>query len=325
LLIKPVEDKLINRSITIIPDGKLSYIPFDALLYSLPEKIDKLDFKNLDYLIKKFSFNYCYSAGLYLNNFKTEKRAGKKLLAFAPVYGDYKNSGDDEYNRLAPLTGITDEVKSIAKYIKSQLFTGEKATESNFKNNYKDYDILHLAMHAILNDSLPLFSKLAFSPETNNLHTEDGWLTTSELYNLKLSSRLSVLSACNTGSGTIMEGEGVISLARGFFYAGCPSVVMTLWEVEDRSGAEIMSEFYRLLNAGKKKHEALRLAKLKHIEEANPVTAHPHAWLCYVTIGNTDALYSSNDYYFFIVILIILIGVVIDQLYKNKKARKIRA
>ncbi|NQU85480.1 MAG: CHAT domain-containing protein, partial [Mariniphaga sp.] len=134
-----------------------------------------------------------------------------------------------------------------------------------------------------------------------------------------------VLSACNTGSGQLREGEGVISLARGFFYAGCPSIVMTLWEVEDRSGAEIMGEFYRLLNAGKKKHEALRLAKLKHIENANPVTAHPHVWLCYVSIGNTDALNTSKDFYFFIAILLILIIILADQLNKNKKARKIRA
>jgi CHAT domain-containing protein len=325
LLIKPVEQKLANKSVTIIPDGKLNYIPFDALLFNRPQNTEKLDFKNLDYLIKKFSFNYCYSIGLYLNKYKTEKHADKKLLAFAPIYGEYKKSAGDEFNHLTPLSGIIDEVKSISKKIESKVFIGENATESNFRNNYKDYDILHLAMHAILNDSIPMFSKLAFSPETDSSKHEDGWLTTSELYNLKLNSRLAVLSACNTGSGVLMEGEGVISLARGFFYAECPSVIMTLWEVEDRSGAEIMSEFYRLLNAGKKKPEALRLAKLKHIKEADPVTAHPHVWLSYVSIGKPEALYSSKDYYFFIIILVVLIIVVIDQLYKNKKARKSRA
>jgi len=83
-----------------------------------------------------------------------------------------------------------------------------------------------------------------------------------------------------------------------------------------------MGEFYHLLKAGKKKNEALRLAKLKHIENANPVTAHPHVWLCYVTIGNTDALNTSNDIYFFIGILVVLLGILADQLVKNKKARK---
>jgi hypothetical protein len=122
-----------------------------------------------------------------------------------------------------------------------------------------------------------------------------------------------------------MEGEGVISIARGFFYAGCPSVVMTLWEVEDRSGAEIMSEFYRLLNAGKKKPEALRLAKLKHIKDSDPVTAHPHVWLGYVSIGDAEPLYTSNDYYFFIIILASVIIIAIDKFLRNKKARKFRA
>jgi CHAT domain-containing protein len=211
------------------------------------------------------------------------------------------------------------------KYIKSKTFLGSTATESNFMKRYQDFDILHLAMHAIINDSLPMFSKLAFSPEADSTSASDGWLTTSEIYNLQLNSRLSVLSACNTGSGTLLDGEGVISLARGFLYAGCPSFVMTLWEVEDRSGAEIMGEFYRLLRAGKRTNQALRLSKLKHIESASPVTAHPHVWLNYVTIGKTDALYKGNDLYFFVIILIMLIGIIADQVIKMKKARKNQA
>ena len=325
LLIQPVENKLRGRIVTIIPDGRMSYIPFDALLYNKPAQVTKLDFKNLDYLIKKFTFNYSYSANLYLNKFNTEKRAGKELLAFAPQYGEFNKNADAEFNQLPPLTGIMNEVKGISEQIKSRVFAGDEATESNFRKNYSNYDILHLAMHAIINDSVPMFSKLAFAPENDSVQSEDGWLTTSEIYNLRLNARLSVLSACNTGSGVLREGEGVISLARGFFYAGCPSVVMTLWEVEDRSGASIMEDFYRFLKAGKKKPVALRLAKLKHLKDSNPVSAHPHVWLSYVTIGNSDALYASNDYYFFIAILIILAAIAIDQLYKNKKARRNRA
>ncbi|VAW20303.1 hypothetical protein MNBD_BACTEROID01-1187, partial [hydrothermal vent metagenome] len=105
-------------------------------------------------------------------------------------------------------------------------------------------------------------------------------------------------------------------------YAGCPSVIMTLWEIEDRSGAPIMDEFYRILSNGKKKPVALRMAKLKHLENADPLKAHPHFWLGYVTIGNTDAMYTSNDMYFFLIIVVIFIAVVIDQIIRHKKTRR---
>ncbi len=324
ILIQPLEPRIKDKTITLIPDDIL-HIPFDALLYDLPLEVDTLNFKNLDYLVRKFTFNYSYSAHLYMNRFNTRKRAEKNILAFAPEYGITNEFADHEYSQLAPLEGIRDEVNALSDYRKTSLFTGKEATESNFRKHAADYDILHLAMHALINDSFPMFSKLAFTPEAPGSVTSPGWLYTEEIYNLKLNARLSVLSACNTGSGPLKEGEGAISLARGFFYAGCPAVVMTLWEVEDRSGAEIMREFYRLLKKGKKKHEALRMAKLKHLENANPVTAHPHVWLCYVTIGNSDALHTSRDFYFFLILLGVLTGILIDQLRRNRKARKIRA
>ena len=77
-----------------------------------------------------------------------------------------------------------------------------------------------------------MYSRLAFSKPMKNT-TEDGWLNTSEIYNMQLNARMAVLSACNTGSGKLQKGEGVMSLARGFLYAGCPSIIMTLWEVRN--------------------------------------------------------------------------------------------
>ncbi len=320
-LIEPVKDKIPNRIVTIIPDGKLSYIPFDALLYEKPEP-NRINFRNLPYLIRKYTFNYSYSANLYLSNSQKKKETPHDLLAFAPGYQSNGNVADEEFNTLLPLTGITEEVENISKNIDAKILTGDEATESNFRKLYQGYDILHLAMHALLNDSLPMFSKLAFSPPPVVSENDDGWLSTLEIYNLHIKARLAVLSACNTGSGVLKEGEGVISLARGFFYAGCPSIIMTLWEIEDRSGAPIMDEFYRILSNGKKKPVALRMAKLKHLENADPLKAHPHFWLGYVTIGNTDAMYTSNDMYFFLIIVVIFIAVVIDQIIRHKKTRQ---
>ena len=110
-----------------------------------------------------------------------------------------------------------------------------------------------------------------------------------------------------------------MSLARGFLYAGCPSIIMTLWEVEDESGAEIMRSFYRFLANGKNKADALRLAKLEHIENADPLKAHPHFWLAYVAVGNTSPLFMGKDLYFIGIVVVIILALVIDQLRRRRK------
>ncbi len=107
---------------------------------------------------------------------------------------------------------------------------------------------------------------------------------------MKLNAQLAVLSACNTGKGKLLGGEGVLSLSRGFFYAGVPSVIMTLWAVEDRSGADLMTSFYKYLAEGKTKDEALRLAKVDYLKSSDQMRSHPHFWAAYMSIGNTTLL-----------------------------------
>lgn len=113
-----------------------------------------------------------------------------------------------------------------------------------------------------------------------------------------------------------------MSMARGFIYAGCPSVVMTLWQVEDKSGVNIMSDFYRYLSKGKRKDVALRMAKLNHLENSDPLTAHPHFWLGYVTIGNAEPLYTSKDVYFVVFLFISVILILLDYHYRKKRRQK---
>jgi CHAT domain-containing protein len=223
----------------------------------------------------------------------------------------------------SPLPGAGEEVKKVSDYIQTTSFANFLAQENTFKKEAPDFDILHLAMHTIINDSLPMFSKLVFSkPDKNS--TDDGFLNTYEIYNMKLNARLAVLSACETGSGKLQKGEGVMSLARGFIYAGCPSIVMTLWQVEDKSGVNIMADFYSYLSKGKRKDVALRMAKLKHLESSDPLTAHPHYWLGYVNIGDSEPLYASNDIYFVIFLFIAILVVFFDWYYRKKKPRKLR-
>jgi CHAT domain-containing protein len=316
-LLAPSAELISGKHLTIIPDDKLSYIPFDALLSAMPDT-SKMDFRNLNYLVYDYPVNYSYSSTLLFNYFEADKHVSKKLLAFSPNYDYPEDTLTSPGEKLSPLPGAKTEVNLLNRYISSDLYVDAMASEKNFKKLAPGYDILHLAMHTILNDSLPMFSRLAFAkPATGE--KEDGWLNTHEIYNMKLKARMAVLSACNTGKGRLQKGEGVMSLARGFLYAGCPSIIMTLWEVEDLSGTEIMQDFYNFIAKGKEKDDALRLAKLKHIQEADPLKAHPHYWLGYVNIGNREPLYSNRDIYFILIVVFALVLVIIDQIVRNRR------
>lgn len=314
-LLEPSLDIIRDKRITIIPDGILSYIPFEALLTHEAEK-SHIRYHDLPYLILDYPVNYAYSSELYLRESTKPSFRRSNTIAFAP---DYKNAryADESIPQLASIPGIFEEVKYLTQKIRANSFIEKEATEGHFRKYAGEYDILHLAMHTLINDSVPLFSRLAFFPGGDDDLHDDGWLNTSDIYSLNLKARMAVLSACNTGSGILRRGEGVMSLARGFLYAGCPAVVMTLWEVEDRSGTEIMKEFYRNLKSGKSKDIALRNAKLKHIQNADPLMSHPHFWLGYITIGQTEPLFSGNEIYFFGTLILIVILLIADHFRKK--------
>ena len=321
-LLKPVAQKLGGKSLTIIPDDKLSYIPFDALLSQMPDT-SMMNFRDLNYLVREYAINYSYSATLLYDYFNQNKTSTKKMLVFSPEYDPQSPYVDPETSKqyfFSPLPGAKEEVKGISRFIKADSFGSLLAQENTFKEKAQDFDILHLAMHTILNDSLPMFSKLVFS-KPNETSNEDGYLNTYEIYNMKLNARLAVLSACETGTGKLQKGEGVMSMARGFIYAGCPSIVMTLWQVEDKSGVKIMEDFYRYLTKGKRKDVALRMAKLKYLENSDPLTSHPYLWLGYVNIGNPEPLRTSKDVYFVIFLFISFLLVFADWYFRKRPGK----
>lgn len=315
-LIQPLAlDKRITDLI-IIPDGSISYIPFDALLCK-PNMETVIDYRRLNYLVYDYSASYSYSAKLHFEYFKSERKHNKSILAYAPDYSEievdlnkaaYRNR---QVNRtiLRPLPGAKDEVLGLAKMQKCKAFIGQEASERSFKDLAVNYDILHLAMHTIINDSIPMFSKLVFSTPSDTI--EDGYLNTQEIYNLKLDARLAVLSACNTGTGKLRSGEGVMSLSRAFLYAGCPSIVMTLWEVEDKVSANLMLNFYKYLFKGYSKAEALRKAKMDHIKTADPLKAHPYFWQGYILVGDPSPIKLNNN----VIIAILMFSVVLIVLW----------
>jgi len=147
------------------------------------------------------------------------------------------------------------------------------------------YRLLHLATHGQANDELGDYSFLAFGGDRDSVQNE--FLYVRDLYDLSLLADLVVLSACETGTGEWQRGEGIISLARAFAYAGARSIVTTLWSVNDRRSKELMIAFYGGLGKGMTREEALWRAKYEMLE--SDASAHPFFWAGYILIGEDGA------------------------------------
>jgi CHAT domain-containing protein len=173
-------------------------------------------------------------------------------------------------------------------------------------------------MHTSIDDANPLSSKLSFYP-LDEL-PEDDVLHTYEIYNMKLKGFMAVLSACSTGSGKLQKGEGVISLARAFAFAGMPSVVMTLWDVEDITSGYIIPDFYNILSKGFRKDQSLRLSKLNYIRAASrEIEAHPAFWAGFVIYGNKQPFRHTRleIYIILLIILVLLMAIISTVLIKR--------
>ncbi|WP_157638051.1 CHAT domain-containing protein [Flexithrix dorotheae] len=310
-------DKLI-----IIPDGVLAYIPFESLISKKPQS-RILDYKNLKYLINEYTTSYVYSSDFLLKS-TTKPGGAPEVLAFS--FTDPKElTGNTEpaaYRRnLGMLLGAPMEIMAISKMFEGNYFMGENATEKNFKQKAKEFDIIHLAIHGFAERGNNGEAYLVFRDSLDG--EEDGVLYDYELYNLNLNASLTFLSACESGVGKVQKGEGVLSMGRGFAYAGCPSIIMSLWQVHDKFALEIVDEFYKNINEQKLVNESLRNAKLRYLEKADERTAHPAYWAPLVFVGKQDLKYGNNfkNIYFSIGILgmAIIVGFLFQKKSKSKK------
>jgi CHAT domain-containing protein len=326
MLIRPFENRIKGKRLIIIPDGELGYLSFDMLLAERPAQKPE-SYHNLNWLINDYPLSYSSSATIFFEQLNLRsKKVRKNLLAFAPSYDflrNRRNAGpsDSILMRLSPMVGTKEEVSAIAGLFSAKIRFDSKATETYFKDHAGEYNILHLAMHTIVDDQNPLYSKLIFTPDPTD-STNDGFLNTYELFNLSLPGQLAVLSACNTGSGKLERGEGILSLARGFFYAGIPNVVMTLWEIEDHSSADLMAIFYENLKKGEPSDIALQKAKITYLKNANKLLSHPYFWAGYVNIGKPGTVNASvgeNSMYYVLGGIFMLVLMALAYFFINKR------
>ena len=305
ILIKPVEQKISNtKNLIIIPDGILYYLPFEALLSEKVKIKEDINYSGLPYLVKKFNISYLFSTSFLQPRTETRKNS-YSFAGFAPVFSD-KNNGlikkikndstiaqlkraiEINNKKYSELPETKNEVEGILALFKKNNLSGidfisENAKEEVLKSDsMKNYYFIHIATHGFINEEKPKLSGIIFTDQ-NNSPGQDGILYPDEIYNLNLNADLVVLSACESGLGKVIKGEGIIGLTRGFIYAGAKNIVVSLWQVADKSTSELMIEFYKEILSGKNFSTALREAKLKLIRGGK--YSYPLEWSPFILIG----------------------------------------
>jgi CHAT domain-containing protein/tetratricopeptide (TPR) repeat protein len=274
----------IDRLILIL-DDVMAYIPFEILLRTQPAQgIQSFKPSQLDYLFEDYSISYSYSSTLLLENWKTPKRSYKgNFIGFAPSFSKPMAEAvrDCASGDLYSLKCSVNEIDAIQDLMGGETISDASANLPAFEQEAPGYRILHLATHACSDESNPKFSKIYFSDEA---------ISNIDISTLNLPAELAVLSACNTGSGKLIKGEGLMSLSKGFINAGCPSTLMSLWSVDDCTTSDIMLRFYEKLKKGLAKDEALKQAKIEYLNAADSPHQHPYYWAAFVQMGNFQAI-----------------------------------
>ena len=282
-----------NSKIIVIPHKLMYYVPFETLM------------KDKKYLIENYEVMYSYSYRFYFSRRNNGNSSKKGLLAFAPVFGSgktkkqnvaqfkYKNLRSahffNEDDKLAELPESENEVKEVSKMflinkIPAELFLRSKASKKHFIDKHSEYNYIHLATHGFINERKPSLSGLFFYKEEAQ---NNSILYTSESYNLKLNAKLLVLSSCESGLGKSINGEGILSISKGFLYSGTQNVIQSLWKVFDKHTKDLMVEFYKQHLNGFSISKSLQIAKLKLISK--DFSSFPKNWGGFVLVGSQSS------------------------------------
>jgi len=295
LVPEDVYDKIKGKKIIVAADGTLQNIPFEALLSNAED--------NSSYFIKTNEISYVYSFSYLLSNTKKKRNPAHTFLGFAPQ--NFKDKS------LAVLSNSVNEVSSINSIFSDTVFIKENATKANFISNFENYKIVHLATHSGSSNTEKPW--LAFNDEKVNLN---------EIYGTHNQADLVVLSACKTSQGELKTGEGVMSLARGFFFSGTNSVISTLWNINDKTTQELMHSFYMNVKKGQTKSNALHQSKLAYLSAHVGSMASPFYWSSFVLIGDANVIAIERKFNWTLpVLLLLVVGLILIGVYFGKRPR----
>jgi CHAT domain-containing protein len=257
---QPLEASIGLSKVIVVAHGALHYLPFAALMGADGKLL--IDQYNLRFLPSATVLKYLKPA--------VQSKEGLLLALGNPDLGDPR----------LDLQFAEDEARTVTKlFPQSRLLVRKDASESNLKKAGSVFSLIHFATHGKFEADEPLRSGLYLAKDAEN----DGVLTVSELYSMRLDTDLVTLSACETGLGKVSNGDDVVGLTRGFLYAGSRSIIASLWSVDDKATATLMETFYDNLSK-LSKQDALRAAQMK-TRDAFP---HPFFWAAFQLTGRAD-------------------------------------
>jgi CHAT domain-containing protein/Tfp pilus assembly protein PilF len=291
LLVAPAASSLANvTNLIIAPDRALHLLPFEVLLTN-EGALAGGSLQALPFLVQRYAVTYVPSATALASlrdNPQDRRGRGGETLRFV-AFADPPLDATSLPSRLPPLPGARREVLEIASQYRADeamVFLGADASEENVKTggHLQQASRIHFATHAIVDEALPELTALVLAARPDS--GEDGFLHAYELFDLKLGADVVVLSGCDTGLGREISGEGLIGLTQALFFAGARSVVVSLWPVADAASPSLMPEFYRRIDGGMSKAEALRQTKLRM--KASERWAHPFYWAQFILVGDGE-------------------------------------
>ncbi len=290
IIFKPLLPYLGNvTDLIIIRDKGLNNVVFETLLTK--KYMD--NWKGEAYLMDNYNMVYTYSLAskVAMDQLQKSKSKPQYEMGVFVAYPDEENDlGNWGCGGNAQLSSMENAMRKFtqSKFDSTELLFPTRASATLFKEKGINCKISHFILHGcFLEENHPLTNFLQFTPNEK----EDGRLTIADIYNLQLKNQLAVLSSCKTADGLQRGNEGLQSIARAFYYSGCPTVVAAMDNLEDEPTSILLSYFYQNVRAGDKIHEALNKAKKSYLKEASAKTAHPKYWANIICIGNTDPLF----------------------------------
>lgn len=308
-LVRPVLP--LQKSVIVVQDGVLNYISFAGLLSEMPTQY--FDFRTQPYMLWAHDISYCYSMSLFRELQQKQKTETEKSFVFAPIFNDQ--------GAVQQLVFNEEEARDVARQTSAQILLGENCTVPAVRRqlaNTSDYQVMHFATHGVADVANGTNSYLNFAgpPDSNRFYAR-------ELYNYSLNTNLVFLSACETGSGQLRRGEGIISIARAFFYAGTRSLVTALWSISDERAKDMTADFYSELMRGRRIDRSVANAQqdyLKSIPTSERYLAHPAYWSALLPIGSQAPIVRRQNLLLLLSLAVLLVVSAIGYVFLRKNS-----
>ena len=315
------------KSLTIIPTGSLTQIPFESFVIQ-----KKGSWKDPNqYVMSKYAISYNYFCKALISS--TVQKELDDVLAYGLEYDEYTLNASKKFSndgiaeqiiekfrseKMGHLYFADDEAKEVAEMFDGVAFINKNATKENFLSHVLDYDIVHLSAHSFVDFQYPSNSSIIFTKKDS---LTDNLLRIKDVDRLTLNGQLFTLSACNTFFGKQNEGEGLSSMARSFIQSGAGSVIGSFWSVPDEISKSFMVRFYSKLKEGMPKNEALQATKIDFMTDDNlssPLYRSPAYWSAWVIYGDTSSIKKTVNWKAYLGIGVLFLGILFLIKYREE-------